>query len=277
MKETPFTWTTHIGTHFGRGWRPEGKIQGAIALIHGLGEHSGRYHHVASSLTTNGMAIMALDLQGHGKTTGKRGHIISYSSLLTDIHHLLTRIKEVYPQKPIFLYGHSLGGNLVLNYALTYPEALKGVIVTSPWIKLAFEPSSLQVLLAKLMNYIYPAFTQNNQIKEGTLSHNEEVEKAYRNDPLVHNQISARLFLEAYGRGLWALKKANDFTRPLLLLHGTGDQLTSWKASQLFSQGAKDCTFQPYKGLYHELHNEREKEEVFALIINWIKKQTTHK
>lgn len=274
MKEKVFAWKSSDGIKYStRQWSREGAIKGSLALIHGLGEHSGRYEHVASSLTEEGLVIMALDLQGHGETGGKRGHILSYSSLLHGIHQLLNRLQEERPQRPLFLYGHSLGGNLVLNYALTYPKRLTGVIATSPWLKLAFSPPPLKVFLGRMMNAIYPSFAQSNQIEEGALSHSKDVEERYREDPLVHNQISARLFSQAYERGLWALENANSFETPLLLLHGTGDRITSWKASQLFSQRAKECAFTAWENFYHELHNEQEKEKVLASIRSWIHSQ----
>lgn len=272
MEEKTFTWKSHDRVqYFTRHWRKEGSIKGALALIHGLGEHSGRYQHVASTLTEAGLAIMAFDLQGHGKTEGKRGHILSYSSLLDGIDELLSQLQEEYPDRPLFLYGHSLGGNLVLNYSLSYPKRLTGVIATSPWLRLAFTPSPLKVLLGRLIHRIYPSFSQKNSIVEGTLSHGEDVEEAYREDPLVHNQISARLFFQAYDKGIWALENASSLETPLLLLHGTGDRITSWKASRLFSQRARDCTFKAWENLYHELHHEIEKERVLSCITRWLK------
>lgn len=256
---------------FAREWKQEGPLQGVLCLIHGLGEHSGRYQHVAAYLTRAGYAVMALDLQGHGKTGGQRGHIQSYDSLLKDIQKLLQQARKKYPQTPLFLYGHSLGGNLVLNYALSQEDTLTGVIASSPWLQLAFQPPPIKLFLGRMMNRIWPSFTQKNEILKETLSHDQEVQKEYDGDPLVHQEISARLFSSAYAQGLWALQKADSFPYPLLILHGTGDQLTAWRASQTFSQQAKNCTLKLWEGLYHELHNERQKEEVFTTIIHWLK------
>ena len=129
---------------------------------------------------------------------GPRGHITSYDALMDDIASFFIQVDQRYPGLPKFLYGHSLGGNLVLNYALRRKPDLHGVIATGPWLRLAFKPPASQVTLGRLMNGIAPGFTQHSKLNTNGLSHDQAVVSAYDNDPLVHDKISARLFVEMY-------------------------------------------------------------------------------
>jgi acylglycerol lipase len=254
-----------------RGWTPEGKPKAVVALVHGHGEHVGRYAHVAAALTAQGYVLMGFDLRGHGKSGGPRGHTPSYAALMDDIAAFLDQVEERYPGLPRFLYGHSLGGNLVINYALRRKPDLCGVIATGPWLKLAFEPPAAQVTLGKLMNGIAPGFTQHSNLNTKGLSHDAAVVTAYENDPLVHDKISARLFVEIYNTGLWALEHAAELSLPLLLMHGSADPITSAKASQEFAAKAGEMvTLKIWPDMYHEIHNESAQAEVFKTMLAWL-------
>ncbi len=275
MTHQEFSLLTKDGLNlFAQAWEPDETPRAAVCLIHGLGEHSSRYTHVAEAFNQAGFAMLAFDHRGHGKSPGKRGHIPDYESLLDDIAAALTVTRERYPEVPVFLYGHSMGGSLVLNYALRRNPQLAGVICTSPWIKLGFEPPVTQVILARIMNFMMPSFTQANDLDAQGLSRDPEVVKAYQEDPLVHDQASARFFVEFYGAGYWALEHASQLTMPLLLAHGSADKLTSPEASQEFAARAGElCTLKIWDGYYHETHNEPEKDEVIAFYIQWAEKQ----
>jgi alpha-beta hydrolase superfamily lysophospholipase len=240
-------------------------------LLHGHGEHIGRYEHVAAALTEQGYALLGFDLRGHGKSAGPRGHTPSYEALMDDIAVFFDQIEARYPGLPRFSYGHSLGGSLVLNYALRRKPALRGVIATGPWLKLAFDPPASKVSLGKMMNNIFPGFTQSSGLETAALSHDPAVVKAYENDPLVHDKISARMFVSTYDSGLWALEHASEFPLPLLLMHGTGDRITSSEASKEFAAKAGDkVTLKLWDGWYHEIHNEPGKAEVFKVMTDWL-------
>ncbi len=263
LRETPYL--------FGRSWPLEAP-KGVVCLVHGLGEHSGRYAPLAAALNGAGFAVHAFDLRGHGKSGGKRGHTPSYDALLDDITCLLDDAEKKFPRAPLFLYGHSLGGNLVINYILRRPvERLTGAVATGPWLRLAFEPPAYKVWLARTVGRLLPCLLQPNGLDPAMLSHDPEIVRAYVEDPLVHDRISSALFLGAYEAGLWALEHAADLPVPLLLMHGAADQLTSPKASEEFCQRAgKRCTFRAWDGLYHEIHNEPQKEEVYRTVIAWL-------
>jgi alpha-beta hydrolase superfamily lysophospholipase len=190
---------------------------------------------------------------------------------MDDIASFSRQADERYPGLPHFLYGHSMGGNLVLNFALRRKPDLHGVIATDPWLKLAFDPPASQVLLGRLTNGIAPAFVQHSKLDTKGLSHDQAVVTAYANDPLVHDKISARLFVTIYESGLWALEHAAEFPLPLLLMHGAADPITSARASQEFARKAGDkVTIKVWDGLYHEIHNEPEKAEVFKVMLGWL-------
>ena len=136
----------------GRSWEPAGEPRAVVCLVHGLGEHCGRYQHVAAALTEAGFAVLACDQRGHGRSAGKRGVIPSYDALMDDIGLLLEQASQRYPGKPRFLYGHSLGGNEVINYTLRRKPALAGVVATSPGLRTAFKPPAAQLAVGRLMN-----------------------------------------------------------------------------------------------------------------------------
>lgn len=274
MKITEWKWKSCNGLDlYARGWAPQGKPKASIMLVHGHGEHVVRYDHVAAVLAENGYAMLGFDLCGHGKSGGPRGHVQTYNAYMDDIAAFSQQVEQRYAGLPHFLYGHSLGGNLVLNYALRRKPELRGVIATGPWLKLAFQPPASQMKLGRLMNGIAPGFTQHSKLNTKGLSHDQAVVSAYENDPLVHDKISARLFVEMYETGLWALEHAAEFPLPLLLMHGAEDPITSAKASQEFAEKAGDkVTLKIWDGMYHEIHNEPEQAQVFAYMLDWLEK-----
>jgi alpha-beta hydrolase superfamily lysophospholipase len=271
MMETTWNFQSEDGiSFFAREWKPD-SAKAVIALVHGHGEHIGRYEHVAAAMNAAGYAMTGFDLRGHGQSTGKRGHTPSYDAMLDDVMRFLRETETRFPNLPLFLYGHSLGGNLVINTALRRQPPVKGVIATGPWLRLAFEPPAFQVVLAKTVNGIFPGLLQSSGLETAALSHDESVVRAYENDPLVHDKISARLFLVMYEAGLWALDHASALTLPLLLMHGDADRLTSAEASREFAERAGDkVTLKIWEGAFHEIHNEPEKEAVFQTMITWM-------
>jgi alpha-beta hydrolase superfamily lysophospholipase len=258
---------------YARGWKPEAP-KAVVVLVHGHGEHVNRYNHVADAFTQAGYAMQAFDLRGHGQSAGQRGHTSNYDSLMNDIADFMADAQKRYPGLPVFLYGHSMGGNQVINYALRSPQGLKGVIATGPWLKLAFDPPAAQVIAAKLLNSIASAFSMASRLSQASLSRDPEVVSKYAADPLVHDKISPRLYTGIYESGLWALEHAADFKIPMLLMHGSGDQITSAPASQEFAQKAGSLvTLRIWDGFYHEIHNEPEKTEVIQAMVDWLDQQ----
>ena len=259
---------------FGQSWQPEGQSRAVVCLVHGIGEHGGRYAHVADSLTQAGYVLFTFDIRGHGQSEGPRGHTPSYEALLQDISSLLEVANKQFSQLSFFLCGQSLGGNLVLNYILRRQPQLKGAIVTAPFLRPAFELPAFKMILVKIVNQLFPAFSQKSGLDTKILSHDTEAVHDYENDPLVHDHISARMFIGVYQSGQWALEHASEFSLPLLLMHGGADRLASSKASREFADKInKNCTFKIWDGFYHKILNELGKEKVVKFMIDWLDKQ----
>lgn len=274
MPSSERTFQTSDGLQlFARDWLPEDTPRAVVCLVHGLGEHSSRYHHVAAALNRAGYVLLGFDLRGHGKSQGQRGHAPSWDALLDDIGQFLQEAKQRFPDHPLFLYGHSMGGILVLSYALRRKPQLSGTIVTSPLLRTAFQPPAWKLWLGKTLYSLLPAFSLSNELDPRGLAHDQKVVDAYIQDPLVHNRVSARLAMDMLTAGEWALEHAAEFPLPLLLMHGADDPICSAQASREFAARVPgDCTFRLWDGLYHEMHNEPEQQQVFDMMVEWLGK-----
>jgi alpha-beta hydrolase superfamily lysophospholipase len=272
MNHFEFGWKTQDGTEiYAQGWKPETAAGAVVCLVHGLGEHSRRYVHVAEALVQAGYATLALDQRGHGKTPGPRGHAPAFEVFLEDIGSLLLEADRRYPGLPQYLYGHSMGGSLVLNFVLQRRPKVAGVIASAPALETAFTPPAWKVALGKLLANWWPALSLPNGLEVDAICRDPEVIRSYRQDPLVHNRLSARLGTDLLRQGRWALDQAADFPLPLLLMHGSADRLTSARASREFAARAGEgCTLKIWEGLFHELHNEPEKDRVMVYMIDWL-------
>lgn len=253
-------------------WSPS-EPKAVIALVHGLGEHAGRYEHLGQYFSSRGVAVVAMDHRGHGTTPGTKGHCGTMNSFYKTIDALLDLVQTRFPNIPVFLYGHSMGGNVTLNYALTQSPAVNGVIATGAWIRLKEEPSKLLVLAAKTLSRLFPTLTQATGLDPAKISRDPEVVKAYVNDPLVHDRISLRTGY-ALIQGANHLKEftgAPDF--PVLIMHGSADQITLAAGSKnLAEQMEGQVFYKEWDGCLHEIHNEPEKEQVFDYILAWVGK-----
>jgi len=252
---------------------PGDHIRAGIILVHGIGEHIQRYSHWIDRFNEKGIGVVGVDLPGHGLSDGKRGNIKSYS--LTDemIDFLLIEHKKTFPGIPVFIYGHSMGGGIVLQYLLHKNPEINGAIVTSPWLRLAFEPAKIKLILARIMKNLLPSVTLPSGLVVSHLSHDQKVVDGYFADRLNHDRISFNLFYNAVTAADYSLKHAGDLKIPLLLMHGTGDQVNSVQGSRDFAAESKVTELKLWEGGYHELHNELFKDEVFAYLMSWLEKK----
>jgi alpha-beta hydrolase superfamily lysophospholipase len=192
---------------------------------------------------------------------------------MDDIGKQVDECARRYPGLRRFLYGHSLGGNLVINYGLRLTPDLAGVISTSPGLRTVFTPPSWKMNLGKLLYNLWPSARLSNGLDRRAICRDPRVVNAYETDPLVHDRLSARLGLEILRSGEWALAHASEWTLPLLLMHGDQDEITSANASRRFAESAGErCTLKVWPGLYHEIHNEPEKSQVLAFLVDWLDK-----
>jgi alpha-beta hydrolase superfamily lysophospholipase len=249
---------------------PGSGLRAVVILIHGLGEHIQRYRSLSELLAGKGIGFAGVDLPGHGLSDGKKGHIRSYR--LTDemIDILVAECRKTFPGTPVILYGHSMGGGILLDYLLRKKPRIKAAIVTSPWLKLSFEPERSKVKMAAIVKNIFPSLVQPSGLIADHLTHDNEVIKAYTEDPLVHDRISVSLFSEAMKAGEDAIRNAGSLTIPLLLMHGSNDMICSPEGSREFAAGTKLAELKIWNGGYHELHNELFREDFFSYLINWL-------
>ena len=259
-------------TLFAREWRASQNPKAMITLIHGLGEHCGRYHHVADYFSKHNINITSFDLQGHGKSEGARGYISTHEILMDDLELFLNITTANFPDIPIFIYGHSLGAVIALAFAIKRKPLIRGIIATAPSLKVAQPVPPIKITLAKTMNTLFPAFSMDSGLDRSGLSRDKSILKAYNEDPLVHSQISARLGMFLINEGMWLLDHADELTMETLLMAGSLDRIISVPAIRDFASKSNRVTLKFWDGLYHEIHNEPEKEQVLDFILEWVQK-----
>jgi alpha-beta hydrolase superfamily lysophospholipase len=274
MENLDWTWKSFDGLDmYSHGWVPSGAPKAVIVLVHGLGEHCVRYTHVGTMLAEKGYALLGFDLRGHGKSGGPRGHTPSFEAYMKDIDGMFAQASSRYPGVRQFIYGHSLGGILVLNYVLRRKPALAGAVVTSPGLHTALESQKAKVMLAKVLGSLLPSASLPSGLDANMISHDRAVVDRYKQDPLVHDRLSFGMGKALMGAIQWAFEHAGEFNIPLLLMHGTEDQIAFDSSSKEFAASVKgDCTLKLWEGMYHETHNEPEKAQVFAYLLDWLGK-----
>lgn len=259
---------------FARSWEPQSEINAVVCLLHGIGEHTGRFEHVGRALSGHGIALIGPDWRGHGKSEGIRGYIPSIETVLNDIDLLIRKAGEMYPHIPIILYGQSLGGIFALYYGLVRKPQINGIIATSPALKSSLDKQPVKIFIAELLGRFFPSIALHSGLDPQALSRDKAVVQKYINDPLVHYRLTL-----GFGRILirirkWMLQNSADFPLPLLLMHGTDDTIAYAEGSKQFAKPLDgSCQLVLWKGALHELHNEPEKEEVISTIVNWINKR----
>lgn len=271
MKHEEYSWTTFDGiTGYAQSWAPEGKPRAAIALVHGLGDHSGRYPRAVELLTSADYAISSFDQRGHGRTGGPRVHAPSYEALLQDIDQHLERTRERFPGIPLFLYGHSFGGAQVLCYALKRKPALAGVIASSPGTASGVRQPVSKIILVKLLSAITPLYHVPLGSPAGGLSHDTAWLQATKNDPLYYDGLSVRLAAEQVRTNEWILRQTS-FPLPLLIMQGTEDAYVDAQINIGFARRLSgEVTLKVWEGFRHELHNEVRKDEVIRFMQEWL-------
>ena len=276
MKTFEAKWEDEEGINFfAQGWEPDkGRPKAFIALIHGLGDHTSRFAHIGKAMTDAGYAMAGFDLRGHGRSGGARGHVPSLDAYMQDIRQFFQLMTQRHPNVPHFLYGHSLGGLLALAYTIQYGAGFRGVMVTGAALRDSLQEQKAKLALVKLLAPILPKMSIQSGLDAATLSRDPEIVKAYRNDPLVHYNITL-----GFGRaGLSAIDlcfaRAKEFPVPLLMIHGKGDQITYSSGSEEFAtlvrESGGEVTLKLWDDLYHEVHNEPEKAEVFQFMVEWL-------
>lgn len=271
MPPLEFNWTNDNGnTIYAVEWPVEG-ARAVLGLIHGIGEHCRRYDEMAAWYNAHGIAVVGYDRQGYGRSSGRKGYAEDYKEYVDEIARLLVTCEQRYPDLPVFLYGHSMGGQLLLRYLIRRHPRISGAIVSAPHIRLAFQPNALLVGLGKVLRNVYPTFTQSNQLDTNLLSRNPAVKPAYESDPFNHAKVTSRTGIDLLENAAELDAYAGGIKVPTLLMHGEADGLTSPDGTREFARrNLVNVTLKLWPNLYHELHFEPEREQVFEYVLAWL-------
>lgn len=253
-------------------WQPAQPAQACLLIVHGYGEHSGRYEHVGEFFGARRLHVFSFDQRGHGRSAGKQGLIRSLAQHVDDVGLMVERVYDRAPDLPIFLLGHSMGGLVATLFGATHRPQLNGLITSSALLKLGDDISPLLVRASKILGIIVPTLPTIS-LPTHTLSRDPSVEARYRADPLTYNgRVLARTGAEMNSAIARVQQVMEQITLPLLVMHGTADGLVDPEGSQqLYARAhSADKMLKLYDGFFHELLNEPEKEEVMDNILSWI-------
>lgn len=272
----------------------KGKIQGyswplenpdkVVCIVHGIGEYGGRFDRVAEKFREANIAVVAIDLRGHGDSVEKKGHCAPRKEVLEDVSAMMIYAQEKYPGKPIVLYGHSMGGNITLDYRARggFNDAPCGYIISAPWIRLVRPIPKALYAFVKSLSKIMPEFTISSSVDEAILGNPLSV-KPYSTNPMVHNRISVGCAVDGFEIGLGLEDGTHEDNGkaakiPTILMHGDADKICDVEGSRRIAKrlAAKGDAFEyvEWPGLFHEIHNgnkESNGDEVIAKMIEWIK------
>jgi acylglycerol lipase len=246
-----------------------------ICVVHGFGEHIGRYKEFAEFFNRHDFSVYGIDLRGHGHSSGLKGHVHAYSDLLSDIEEMMKIARVENLEIPIFLFGHSMGGNLVINFMMQKQmNEIAGFIASSPWLGLAFQPPKWKIMLGNFFAKWFPKFRQNNGLDASNLSRDLKIVEAYQTDPLVNRMISAGLFNAVTNAGNFALQNQEKIKVEGYVYHGDADRIIDHNVSKKFAKGnEKLLTWTSWEGTYHEPHNDLDKNIVLGSVLDWCQKR----
>lgn len=246
-------------------------LRGVVLLVHGLGEHAGRYEHVARELNNWGFAVRGYDQFGHGESGGPRGGLPTAGRLVDDLAEMVQSARTRTPDGvPLILLGHSMGGLVAAQYAAAHPASIDALVLSSP--ALGTRASGLQKLLLRTLPRLAPNLRVGNGLQTRWLSHDPAVERAYLADPLVHDRISARLAGVITGGGRQVVAQAAQWKVPTLLIYAGRDRLVDPAGSRAFAAAApaRLVTSRCFEDLYHEIFNEQDAQPVFDCLRRWL-------
>lgn len=254
-------------------WRPQsgGAVRAALLVVHGHGEHSGRYANVVNCLVPSGFAVYAFDHRGHGRSPGQRGHVDRFDEFDQDVRAFRALVREQEPGRPVFMIAHSLGGLIGVYSLLHDPSGWAGAVVSGSLLgQVGVAPAML--MAARVMSKVWPRFSLKTGLEVAALSRDPTVVDAYVNDPLVHSRGTARLGTEIGAAIEWCHAHAAEFQLPLLMVHGGADRICLPEGSRRFFEHVTiaDRRWCEYDGYYHELYNDLGKERVLADVDAWL-------
>jgi alpha-beta hydrolase superfamily lysophospholipase len=246
-----------------------------MVIAHGLGEHSGRYGNVTAPLMAAGVSLWLPDHRGHGRSGGRRGHVSRFDQYVEDLDRIVEIAREALPPgRKCFLLGHSMGGLIAVRYAQRHPEKVDGLILSSPALGMVLAVPPAKKWLAAFTSALFPGLSLSNELDPGSISRDEAVVQAYREDPLVHDRVSTRWFTEFLASMQSANNAGGDIRMPVLMQVAGDDHLVSAPAAERFFGllGSADKQLRRYEGMYHEVYNAPadQRSRVLGDLVDWV-------
>ncbi len=273
MRHTEDFFPTHDSLRlFWQRWQPDGQAKAALLIVHGVAEHSGRYGNLVEGLLPKGYALYAFDQRGHGRSPGRRGFIRSWEEYRSDLRAFIRVVQGCEPGCPLFLFGHSMGALVVLDYLLSARDDLRGAIVSGAPLDSSQAASPALIALARFMSRVWPNFTLKSTLNPSHLSRDSHIVQAYVDDPLVFKTMTARWGTEFLDTQSRVVARAGEIDIPILLVHGEADQICLVDGVRRFYAdiASADKDLITYPGGYHETHNEPGHIREIEDIASWI-------
>ena len=255
-------------------WLPEGEVKAVILIVHGLFEHSGRYMNVVNHFVPKGYAVYGMDHSGHGSSGGTKSYIDSFDHYLDALSLYFAEVQGWQKDKPLFLLGHSMGGLIAATFLVRNQDQFSGAILSGPAAKIPDDINGITIAIGKILSMLLPKAGIIALDVEG-ISRDPEVVKAYIDDPLTYKgKTPARLAAELLSAMEQLQSKAAEIKLPLLIIQGSADRLVNPDGAQFLydTVSSSDKTLKMYKGFYHEVLNEPEKEQVLGDVESWLEK-----
>jgi alpha-beta hydrolase superfamily lysophospholipase len=244
----------------------------AVLLLHGYGEHGGRYRRVIERWAAKGLAVLCPDLRGHGWSAGARGYCDRFSDYHEDVDDLLGVLRARTPGLPLFGFGHSFGGLITATYALGHPGAFHAIVLSSPYFGLALEVPAVKRFAGQVASRLFPKLAMPSGLQGKDLTHDEALAKLYDTDPLNNKGATARWFTESSAAQRDLLARAAQIRVPIVIFQGGADKVASPAAARaVFDRlGSADKRFDERDGLYHEILNEPVWEQIADQMADWV-------
>jgi alpha-beta hydrolase superfamily lysophospholipase len=267
-------------TIYTQAWLPDGAPssgvpQAILLIVHGLGDHSGRYLNYVEYFVPRGYALYSFDTRGHGRSSGARGYVERFDRYVEDVERRAAEARAEWPGTTLFVLAHSLGSLMGLSYARQHPDQMAGLIVTGTALQDALQLPAWRRSLATALSRVTPSLKMNNGVPLSGLSHDPAVMDAFETDPLTHTWGTPRLATEAEVVRAQIRQSAAAWRVPTLMLHGGSDPICLPEGARQFAAAAPPglVEYSEYPELYHEIHNEPERDQVFGQIEAWLQSQ----
>ena len=256
-----------------RTWMPEGDQKGTLVIVHGLGEHGGRYDAFARAFGEAGWAVIAADHRGHGRSGGLRGHVDGFDQYVTDRGGGSAAGRARRGDAPVALWGHSMGALITLLATLDRKDLdLTSIIVSNPLIEVAVKAPKIKLAAGRILSRVLPRLRLSNEIPPEDISRDAAVVRDYEQDPLVHGLISTRWFTSMEAAREPMAGRASELVLPALAIISSGDRMCAPAAGTAFAKAAPGAELLTFEGAFHEPHNDLCRDEVKAALLAWLEK-----